>query len=323
MLDLKYSEKFYKIILTESIQNLFISRLINSGYELIDSSSFIEIEDEDMISFIPEDRVRRLFKEYQENGGKREFNNWIYEPECHKEVWTKHRIKMKIGRFLTKILNAKNNEESLNIVINRYIKDFPEQKDIKMNRHIELFVNHFKALYKTSNNRDLYNNIQLVSEENIRKWYLEDNYKIIKGSLGRSCMRGKEQQDFLEIYVDNPRNCQLLIYKEGDKISMRALLWTLDDGRQYMDRIYATNESDSIILINYANEKGWTMYDSDYNNSLEPMTITTRHIYDEYPYMDTFKYLNMDTKTHHTTAKRGMYDLTNQDGTIEEIDYDI
>jgi hypothetical protein len=90
-----------------------------------------------------------------------------------------------------------------------------------------------------------------------------------------------------------------------------------------MDRIYATNECDGIILMNYAKEKGWLMYDSDFNNNLELMSVTTRHIYDEYPYMDTFKYLDMDTKTHHTKAKRGMFDLTNQDGTIEEIDYDI
>jgi nucleoside diphosphate kinase len=143
MLDLKYSEKFYKIILTESVQNLFIARLINSGYELVDSSSFIEIEGEDIISFIPEDRVRRLYKEYQENGGKKEFNSWKYEPECHKEVWTKHRVKMKVGRIFTKILNSKDKEESVRIVMNRYVKDYPEQADIKMNRHIELFVNHF------------------------------------------------------------------------------------------------------------------------------------------------------------------------------------
>lgn len=323
MLDLKYSEKFYKLILTESIQNLFISRLMNSGHEIIDSSSFIEIEDEDIISFIPEGRVRQLFKEYQESGGKLDFNNWIWEPISWKNLWTKYRVKIKLGRFLTKVLNSKDNEDSIRIVMNRYLKDFPDDKDIKMNRHIELFINNIKALYKTANNKELYNNIHIVSGEEIRKWYLQDNYKIIKGSLGRSCMKGKEQQDFLEIYVDNPRVCQMLIFKEGDKISMRSLLWTLDNGKKYMDRIYATNESDSIILINFAKEKGWAMYDADYDNNREPMTVTTRTTYEEYPYMDTFKYLDMDTKTHSTKPKRGMYDLTNQDGTIEEIDYDI
>ena len=75
--------------------------------------------------------------------------------------------------------------------------------------------------------------------------------------------------------------------------------------------------------MNYAKEKGWSMYDADYNNNREPITITTRTTYDEYPYMDTFKYLDMETKTHYTTAKKGRWELTNQDGTIEEVDYDV
>jgi hypothetical protein len=42
-----------------------------------------------------------------------------------------------------------------------------------------------------------------------------------------------------------------------DKISGRAIIWTLDDGMVFMDRVYTVNDSDVELFKMYAKQKGW------------------------------------------------------------------
>lgn len=321
MIHLTYSEKFYKLIFSELLMNNFIAYVLKNGYDMFDSSSYIEIEGEDIISFIPDDKMSRLYKEYKKNGGEKDFERWSFSDDNAEMFYTKHRTNIKIGRFLTKIFNNKKNKESIDFALTLFKKIKPDF-ELNLNKEIESFVNIAKAIYKQTNDKQLYSKISLVSGEDIRKFYLEENYHFVKGSLGRSCMRGEEQQDFLDIYVDNSEICQMLVMKEGEKIIMRALLWTLESGKKYLDRIYATNESDAIIFMNYAKEQGWSMYNSDFKNNKQVLSLKIKWLYDEYPYMDTFRFLDADNLTINTFSQKGMYDLTNQDGTIELIDFD-
>ena len=57
-------------------------------------------------------------------------------------------------------------------------------------------------------------------------------------------------KDYFNIYIENPDVCQLLIFTDpNDKLLGRALLWKLEDGSNYMDRIY-TNRDSYIELFN-------------------------------------------------------------------------
>ena len=104
----------------------------------------------------------------------------------------------------------------------------------------------------------------LVKGEDIRKCYLEDNYLDDYGSLGSSCMRGRECQKYLDPYVNNPDNVSLLTLKDitTDKVRGRAIVWKCfikdsDEEITLMDRIYTSNSAHEEFFKVYAVKKGW------------------------------------------------------------------
>jgi len=123
---------------------------------------------------------------------------------------------------------------------------------------LEEFVNSYKATFDSKDESDF----KLVSGEEIRKWYLEDNYLEVKGQLGNSCMRYERCQKYLDIYVQNPEVCSLLVLFDGDKVKGRALVWELSDGSKYMDRIYTITDSDKVLFREWAEKNNMRTYDN-------------------------------------------------------------
>ena len=168
----------------------------------------------------------------------------------------------------------------------RHIFNDVRQTPIK-NEDIENFVNAYKSTYDKINKGS--ENFELVKGEDIRYWYLEDRYEEVKGQLGNSCMRYQRCQEYLDIYVENPESCSLLILKgkTPDKIIGRALIWTINEGpgvvgRKFMDRIYTINDSDKLLFEAYAKEHDIL---KSQNSSYKIKVKEGR--YDYYPYMDT------------------------------------
>jgi hypothetical protein len=178
---------------------------------------------------------------------------------------------------------------------------------------IEKFTNEYVS-YVKMNRSDETSHIIEVKGQDIRYWYNSNNYQSNMGKLGNSCMSHEECSEYLNIYVDNIDVISLLILKnKNEKLVGRALLWKLDDGRMFMDRIYTTNDSDDNIFINYAIEKGY-IYRNTSNQKIkyykdgkeipkEQMVVTLKYEeYEYYPYIDTLCYLNENTLSN---TKRG------------------
>lgn len=198
-------------------------------------------------------------------------------------------------------------------------------------KDLEAFVNKWKAIINIK--KDTLKRFQIVKGEDIRKYYLAKNYNKEEYSLGGSCMRYSKCQKYLDIYVDNPEVCNLIILKaeprpplpgteskEEDKIQGRALLWTDDKGRKIMDRVYVSNFPDEQIFIEFARKNGFiwkSKQDNDEDTSFiqngEPLKgerfkiLLKQHDYEWWPYMDTFKFYTV-------RAKDGKSSLTNYDG---------
>lgn len=196
-------------------------------------------------------------------------------------VWeTKMRQEMSIGRLVNKL--------------------FP---DVFNQSEIEKFVNEFKS--KISK---FFSNFRLVEGEDIRKYYLLNNYESNNhGDINHSCMRSKDAQSYLDIYVNNSDKCKLLILMSDlykDKIKGRAIVWfgtRKPVNKIYMDRIYTIKSSDDILYKDYAEKKGWIyksnkiMGDSTYIENgkriFESVSIQLKAIkYKEYPSLDTLSY---------------------------------
>lgn len=87
-----------------------------------------------------------------------------------------------------------------------------------------------------------------VKGEDIRYWYHYEQYADGCNTLNGSCMGDDDCQPYFDLYVNNPKVCNLLILKGDDnKIRGRALLWTFKDSDgnevKLMDRIYGKDST--------------------------------------------------------------------------------
>ena len=179
------------------------------------------------------------------------------------------------------------------------------------NKILSDFCEKFIAKYNDATLFDKRYQVEFVSGEDIRTWYLEKNYLNLSGSLGASCMRYSECQDYFDIYVDCPE-CQLFIVKSEDKLIGRCLLWK----NIYFDRVYATHGVLEKEVILYLKHLGFLdMYSNNTNE-----TINLKHLPDKYPYMDSFKYLNLNSKTISTACDDYDYELIRTNGLLEDED---
>ena len=269
---LYYSDEFRNMLRRLQSKSSIAQALLNSedSNQMLDIYTLIDItEKNDTISLIQVNRITRANPELGET-----LPYSIRDKKRGSEFWTKARTDIGIGRWVRRIFTEVH-------------------KSTILDSKIEEFVN----LYKAAIDGEDLTNFELVTGEDIRKWYLKDNYEQERGQLGNSCMRYRGCQDFLDIYVKNPEVCQLLILKSDDKdrITGRALIWKLTDGSYYMDRIYTINDSDKLLFQDYARiNKIDSSYDG--NSSLDLEVKLGDQTYQKYPYMDTFVVYNPTTK---------------------------
>ena len=157
--------------------------------------------------------------------------------------------------------------------------------------------------------------LEVVGGSDIAHFYHGDQYcgDSDTGSLSSSCMRADEYQECIHsLYSDNASMLILRSNSDTDKILGRANLWVCDDGTKFMDRIYCAEENMQQFK-DWANDNGYyhkgrqsysrpllTVLNGK-SNQQHLMQITLDSV-DGYegcdlraPYMDTFKYLNVDT----------------------------
>ena len=211
--------------------------------------------------------------------------------------------KLRIVDNKEKALWSKGRQE---IFVGRGIRALLTSAGIKfLDKDLEEFVNLYKATVDKMNDRFQY--FQSVKDHEIGHFYNYRNYKERSGSLGSSCM-SNVNPDYFDIYISNPDVCELVILKSEEDDSLivgRALLWTLSDGKKFMDRIYTIKDSDVQLFRDWAKENGW--YSKQYNSSsdsgraIDPNTgeqvdlgtivvDIKKGFYEAYPYLDTLKY---------------------------------
>jgi hypothetical protein len=259
--------------------------------------------------------------------------NWEYWEEPYRLVhfsWDNGRnnVFIKKSGLILDVSDYKTTEYKVGKFINKILTkagyDFTPVQ-------IEDFVNKYKTQMKLRNNT--LSRFEIVKGEDIRKYYLVDNYFTKKGSLGGSCMKHKYCQPYFDIYVYNPDVVSMIILRqeEGyvedyvdedtgevvqlpveDKITGRALLWTDNKGRKIMDRVYVIDTADIEFFKEFANKNGF-LYKKyqDFNEdtplmlngvqlskeeSIIKVQLPENTEYDNgYPYMDTLKYYTIKT----------------------------
>jgi hypothetical protein len=287
---LHYSEKFRSLLKKMQKTNEFAALLLGAedSNQISDIYTLIDVtEKNDMISCIQVNRILRAnpdTKTYTDSDVY--FLNRTITNDETNEFWKNARTEMGIGKWLRRV------------VIDLY-KSPSVLNDKKLEDFVNLYKSTFDSLSGAKEER-----FQLVEGEEIRKWYLADNYFQQKGQLGNSCMRYTRCQPYLDIYVKNPEVCKLLIYKseeDPEKIIGRAVIWKINSNprgiTRYMDRVYTVADSDRLLFQDWATENG-----VNYGYSGVKSIQLQNSVFDKYPYMDSFIYLNRETG-----------DLTNND----------
>jgi hypothetical protein len=174
--------------------------------------------------------------------------------------------------------------------------------------------------------------IDVFSGEDIRWGYYEDNYSQLADSgsnLWGSCMRYGSCQDYFDIYVEN--NVKMLVAKDTfGKIVGRALLWECTNGRKAMDTIYSPDKVRQ-VFINWAIDNDYyyksqqschhhefDMHSGESVGSWDAVVKLSHVVFSEYPYMDTFMYLNQDDKLLSNRDDDYTHTLRCTDGGYEE-----
>lgn len=226
------------------------------------------------------------------------------------------------------------------IGIGRCIRALSRLGDFKFtDKELEEFVNLYKS--KTVSEGEEF---QLVKGEDIKYWYNSENYfeDYGIGKLFNSCMKDVDSHYF-DIYSES-ESCNLLILtkKVEDRRLLigRSLIWKPSEmwlkgdiewrGSEYfMDRIYCMRDSDEKKFISYADNEGWLvkyLNNSDnytgMNFKLKGDPINLRIVCDvegncdEYPYMDTLKYLSETKDKVSNIGYKNGFELQSSEGEI-------
>lgn len=297
-----YSDQFRKLlekVSKKNISNKIATILLESedSYTDLDVYTAIDITDKnDMISYI---QVSRLERENPTGG-----TNIHKIPNVNLQAISLKSVSDRIWG------DGRTPYYSIGRWVRHIFTDV--KKEAISNTDLENFVIAYKMVYglKDQKEDDNDNRLELVSGEEIRKWYLEDNYEkdCETTDLGKSCMRYEKCQGYFDIYVKNPEVCKLLILKsetETDKICARALLWTIDntsrgyDNELYLDRIYFVDVDDVEYYYNWCKKNGVKLAYDNYRMGSDIKALKYfadvnlgEHEYETFPYIDTFGYYN-------------------------------
>ena len=224
--------------------------------------------------------------------------------DAGRDPYSVSRNSSKIGRAVRQLLTANNVT-----VTDAQIQDF---------------VNKYKVIWDDINKPS---NIELVSGEEIRKWYLDVKYVAGNGQLNNSCMRYNRCQPYLEIYVKNPDVCNLVILKDDDienpKLLGRALLWKASVGCDfYLDRIYTVNDYDMDKIKNWVKnkigpDKKLLIFGEATSDDYQTLSVKVSEVeFPKYPYFDTlfFLYPNLKELRSKNTSTDLIYQLRETDG---------
>ena len=258
--------------------NLISQFLTHQGNYVTDEGDWArrETEGTDIVSYIPKDKLKYL------------------NPGIDPFLEEKLRVKLKVGRFVSKFLFIPACKEA-------GIKD----------KNLEEFVNLFKSYFNCDESK-----LKIVEGQDILKYYDMNNYALVSGrgsgTLWASCMRYPEKNKFMELYTKNS-NCKMLVYLDDNgKLRSRALLWENAEDKngnvyKIMDRIYSLYDHDVNFFKDWASKNGYLAKTEQSSKSEQYFVRDGRnvrlhlcvklenHKLKHYPYFDTFKFYDPET----------------------------
>jgi hypothetical protein len=138
------------------------------------------------------------------------------------------------------------------------------------------------------------------------------------------------------MYTENPDKIKMLVMLgEGGGLMGRALLWNFDS-HKVMDRIYTSSDEDLLFFFKkwgsengyvYKSEQNWsnTLFFEKLGGEKKELKLCvklTGDIYERYPYMDTFKFIDRQTgNLYNYQPEINFGTLCSSEGSVQSSDY--
>jgi len=178
--------------------------------------------------------------------------------------------------------------------ISKLFKDIPAKE-----------VEKFSNLYRAQSNKAKFD-FKVVDGDDIKTYYHINSYAQERGTLGASCMKYDNCQDYLGIYTENTDKVKLLVMLNEDGGLMgRALLWDFETVK-IMDRIYTIADEEFLFQFKkwatdngylYKSEQNWynTLFFENLSTEKKELKLNIKldnFQFRRYPYVDTFKFFD-------------------------------
>jgi len=271
------------LLMRDIDENLLVDKPVN--YIRISGS------DKNKISYLPPKKILGTVKQISEKHGKDLREGQIPVEYFYK---SKGRVKIKYGSF-----------------INKVFKNVPP-------KDVEKFSSLVKSIVDQPDHT-----FRVVSGDDIRSYYHGSHHASSRGSLGVSCMRHDNCQDYFNIYCTSPEIKMVIMFDLSNRILARAILWHLDeknglDGEfKFMDRIYSTKDDQFHLFHEWAKKNGYTYkerqswntpYRFQFKDDVfhKKMKIKMKNPPHQWakenggpglPYLDTFKWMDLNDGT--------------------------
>lgn len=250
----------------------------------------VSTESKKFISYVKREKLSEKIVKYNDEIKKKSDVTEEMLQEFNEKFFTRKvaRVRAKPSKLISRIFNKS------------YIKENIKPVDV------EYFSNQYQSIIRDKVD------IRLVSGEDIKKYYLNDNYETDcpGGSLRGSCMGPRERNKLIDFYVNN--NASMLVaFSPNNKVIARAIVWDkvrfyqggkLVDESSFMDRIYYTYDWLVDKFKKWAKEEDiYVKYKQSHDNKTEFITPKSKvrefrveidvDLQSQYfPYMDTVLY---------------------------------
>jgi hypothetical protein len=252
--------------------------------ELVPNDIVEKLKSGDLMVYLASDRLKDIFKRIHFKPTEYVFDISHFDIDDETPDMLTYYPAGKIKGIISSLFNPKQRQK---MKVGRLLKKLnPELKESE----IEQLIASYKAIYKIVKG-DYTDKLRVVVGEEIRYWYHWKNYSMVNkdSDLNNSCMRYEKCQKKMGLYVENPDKIALAILLDHEnKLLARALIWKLDSGKVYMDRIYAIGLPEKKILENYAKEKGMVSY--GYKGEKKVSFNKDYGASSKNPYMDSMDY---------------------------------
>ncbi len=226
---------------------------------------------------------------------KEQFNSFLPIFEKLEEDW--ERIVVPTGE--KKKYEFYNGSHSVKTTLGRILKRQYKMSDFKDN-DMNTFITKLNARVWPEPP-----NIKIYTGEDIVTKYASWPYNT--GNMG-SCMTSETKRYCTRLYAENPDNVALYVFETINEDEMalgRTIVWTLEDGRKLVDRIYSDNGVNGAQFKELLEERGCICKTDVPINELNAIKISlNKPSNGKYPYMDTFQYAYYEGNKVVITKKR-------------------